>query len=500
LDFRLDENKVIMRSKTKILAVLLGFSILFSCNEWMELIPPQGLIREEFWKTKEDVEAVVMGAYESFSRMDRELFLFGELRGDMLEGDYNQGLDEQKIQESNIYSDNYLCNWAKFYQVINYCNEIIKNVPLVDSIDNTYLDIHWQGHLSEAYFMRSMAYFYLVRIYKDVPFITEPTESDDSEFYVEKNDGDDILRILITELEEYRKFATVDGFKTPAEIKGRATKAAYDGLLADINLWLFEYDEVIRHVQNIESNIKYVLMPGAKWFEMFYPGNSLESIFEFQYNTERSQQNNLYGLTNYDGHNYDPSPSAQEMFAKEYTSELVRGEGITIRKEGEGDYIIWKYVGRSPDGETARPSSEQTSANFIIYRLADVLLMKAEALSQLGRYNEALDIINEIRERAGIAPVTVNESPAAFEDAILHERALELAYEGKRWFDLLRLGRRNDFARKSVLIATIVKNVPSTQKRILATKLTNPLGWFMPIYDLEIERNRNLVQNPYYNY
>ena len=63
-------------------------------------------------------------------------------------------------------------------------------------------------------------------------------------------------------------------------------------------------------------------------------------------------------------------------------------------KEGEGDYIIWKYVGRSPDGETARHSSEQTSANFIIYRLADVLLMKAEALSQLGRYYEALDIIN----------------------------------------------------------------------------------------------------------
>ena len=488
-----------MRSKTKILAVLLGFSILFSCNEWMELIPPQGLIREEFWKTKEDVEAVVMGAYESFSRMDRELFLFGELRGDMLEGDYNQDLDEQKIQESNIYSDNYLCNWAKFYQVINYCNEIIKNAPLVKEIDKTFTDFQLQGYLSEAYFMRSLAYFYLVRIYKDVPFITEPTESDDSEFYVEKNNGDDILRILITELEEYRKFATVDGFKTPAEIKGRATKAAYDGLLADINLWLFEYDEVIRHVQNIESNIKYVLMPGAKWFEMFYPGNSLESIFEFQYNTERSQQNNLYGLTNYDGHNYDPSPSALEMFAKEYTSELARGEDITIRKEGEGDYIIWKYVGADGDGRTTRSGIEQNSANWIVYRLADVKLMKAEALSQMGRFQEALSIINEIRSRADVSPIFPAETETAYEDAILEERALELAFEGKRWFDLLRMGRRNDYARKSKLIEIIVKNVPSTQKRILAIKLTNPLGWFLPIYDQELERNKNLVQNPYYD-
>jgi len=75
-----------MRSKVFKIAIILGFSVLFACNEWMELIPPQGLIREEFWKTKEDVEAVIMGAYESFSRMDRELFLYGELRGDMVVG------------------------------------------------------------------------------------------------------------------------------------------------------------------------------------------------------------------------------------------------------------------------------------------------------------------------------------------------------------------------------------------------------------------------------
>ncbi len=82
----------------------------------------------------------------------------------------------------------------------------------------------------------------------------------------------------------------------------------------------------------------------------------------------------------------------------------------------------------------------------------------------------------------------------------MDERALELAFEGKRWFDLLRMGRRNNFARKEKLIEVIVRNVPSTQKRILAVKLTNPLGWYMPIYDVELERNKNLVQNPYYNF
>ena len=132
--------------------------------------------------------------------------------------------------------------------------------------------------------------------------------------------------------------------------------------------------------------------------------------------------------------------------------------------------------------------------------MADIMLMKAEALSQLERYNEALRIINRIRERANVPAISLANNRVAFEDAILEERALELAYEGKRWFDLLRMGRRNDFGRKGKLIEIIVSNVPSTQKRILAAKLTNPSGWYLPVYDKEIERNRNLEQNPFYDF
>jgi hypothetical protein len=120
-----------MKSKiqhTLILTVLLSAS---SCSDWLELIPPQGLVRDEFWQTKEDVETVVMGAYEAFSSMDDLLFKYGEIRTDMVVGDINQSLDEQKIMESNIYPENELCKWDKFYKVINYCNEVIKNAPLV---------------------------------------------------------------------------------------------------------------------------------------------------------------------------------------------------------------------------------------------------------------------------------------------------------------------------------------------------------------------------------
>jgi starch-binding outer membrane protein, SusD/RagB family len=119
-------------------------------------------------------------------------------------------------------------------------------------------------------------------------------------------------------------------------------------------------------------------------------------------------------------------------------------------------------------------------------------------LAMLERYPQSLEIINKIRERANLSPVSLADNRVAFEDAIMFERSVELAFEGKRWFDLLRLGRRNNFARKDKLIEIIVSNVPSIQKRILAARLTNPLGWYLPVYDSEIERNVNLEQNSFY--
>ncbi len=489
-----------MRTKIKYLLIALMVLMQVSCDDWLELQPPGGLIREEFWKTKEDVEAVLMASYESFASLNRTLFVFGEVRADLVEGDFNQGRDEQLLMENNIYPDNGITNWQNFYKVINYCNEVLKNAPEVREIDNTFTDFQMYSYMSEAYFLRSLAYFYLVRLYRDVPLVLEPSESDDTDFYIAKSGEEEILNQIVSDLEENRKYAPSGGFPTISENKGRASKAAYDALLADIALWRFQYQSALDHIRNIEQNIEIVLMPSSRWFEIYYPGNSLESIFEFQFDGGRGQNNGTFGATERNSNQYDPSQKALEMFSFEYSSELVRGEGASIKKYGEDDFIIWKYVGMAPDGQTTRSGDAQYSANWIVYRLADVMLMKAEALSQLEQYSAALMIINQIRQRADVPAVNLANTPNAFEDAILEERALELAFEGKRWFDLLRMGRRNNFSRKDKLIEVIVSNVPSTQKRILAAKLTNPLGWYLPIYESEIERNKEMVQNPYYDF
>jgi len=471
-----------------------------SCNKWLESLPPNGLIREEFWKSKEDVEAVLMAAYELFASMDRTLFLQGELRGDLLFGGSNQPSRERSIAENNIYPDNNYCDWTPYYKIINHCNEVIKNAPLVQEIDNTFTDFRKQSLMAEAYFIRGLAYFYLVRIYNEVPLVLEPSETDNSDFYIPKSTESEVLNKVVIDLKQYREFAPSGGFSTIIENKGRASKPAFDALLADIALWRFEYDEVLEHVEKIENSGEIELMKGGEWFQIFNPGNSIEGIFEFQFDGNLNQRNGTFGLTQRFSNQYFPSQKAIEMFGKENANELVRGENASIAKIGEDDFIIWKYVGQFPDGQSFRSGNDQYSCNWIVYRYADVLLMKAEALSQTGRYAEALAILNKTRERANLQPKNIVFNAAAFEDAIMEERALEFAYEGKRWFDLLRLGRRNNFSRKNKLIEVIISNVPSNQKRILAVKLTNPLGWYLPIYESEIERNKNLNQNQYYEF
>jgi hypothetical protein len=464
----------------------------------MDITPPDGLVKEKFWNTKEEVEQVLLGAYTTFAQLDGQMFKYGELRADMIDyNPLNQDGNDISVMQGNIYPTNSLCDWYSFYKIIDYCNEVIENAPDVRKKDDTFTDFQLNKFLSEAYFLRSLSYFYLVRVFKDVPFVKKASGNDNVDFYLPKTDGDIILNDITIDLETCRKYAVLSDNKTT---DGRATKGAIDALLADIALWQFRYEDCIKHVNDIDSTGKYFLLPGDDWFEIFYPGNSLESIFEFQY-INNVENNHTYDLTYFNNNNprYVPSTKAVDFFeAQAIPKETVRGLGKSIRLYSLVPYI-WKYVGAKSDGVTSRTGDKLKSCGWIVYRYADVLLMKAEALSQLERYTEAKDILVKIRKRANIENViTIANSPGAYEDMILEERARELAFEGKRWFDLMRMGRRNNFSNTAKLVEIIVKNVPSAQKRILTTKLANPLGWYLPIAKDELERNVNLVQNPYY--
>ena len=116
-------------------------------------------------------------------------------------------------------------------------------------------------------------------------------------------------------------------------------------------------------------------------------------------------------------------------------------------------------------------------------RYAEVLLMKAEALNELGQTSLALAPLNAVRTRAGLPNVTSGLSQAAFREKVLHERRMELAFEGQRWFDLIRV---NDGQYGLNFLHSIGKTNASTKHLLL------------PIPQIERDRNPNLTQNPGY--
>lgn len=483
--------------KVYLLLIMFGLS-LTACEDFLDQKPTDGLVLEEYWKNKEEVLSTLGGAYQLLSELDYLLFIHGEIRGDMLQPNGTvTGLSERNVMSANIETNQWFARWDNFYKAINICNHVIEFAPDVD--DPTFTDYAKQQMVSEATFIRSLCYFYLVRIWKNVPFITEPTTTDEGEFFPESTPGEEILQNIKADLIETRN--RMPDHPTIEKSKSRATAGAVNALLADISLWNFEYEDCITYIEAVENSGQYFLLPATEWFQNYNPGFSLENIFEIYFDQAAGQANNFANRTyssTAGGIYYYGSEYAQEILSVETTEagELIRGNGSL-----SNNHQIWKYAGAIADKTTLRPGNLNRSANFIVYRLADLYLMKAEAYSQKAApdFAQALTYLNAIRERSNMPPYAQFSTPQEFEDAILLERAKELAFEGKRWFDLLRMGRRNDFARKDLLIEILIQNVPSTQKLVLKSRLSDPNGWYMPIHISEIDRNANLVQNPYYD-
>ena len=472
--------------------------VLTSCEDFLDQKPTDGLVLEEYWKNKEEVLSTLGGAYQLFSELDYLLFIHGEIRGDLLQANGTRtGVSERAVMSANIETNQWFARWDRFYSTINVCNHVIELTPGVQ--DPTFTDYVKQQYISEATFLRSLCYFYLVRVWKDVPFVTEPTMTDEGEFFPVVTSGEEILERIKADLIDIRN--RMPDHPTLEQSKSLATAGAVNALLADISLWNFEYEDCITYVEAVENSGLYFLMPATEWFQNFNPGFSLENIFELYFDQTSGQANSFANRTystTAAGIYYFGSDYAQEILSVETTEagELIRGNGSLST-----NHQIWKYAGAIPDKSTLRPGNLSRSANFIIYRLADLYLMKAEAYSQKEApdFAQALEYLNKIRERSNMVPYPQFTNAQEFEDAILLERAKELAFEGKRWFDLLRMGRRNDYARKENLIEILIQNVPSSQKLVLKARLSDPNGWYMPIHISEIERNKNLRQNSYYD-
>ena len=491
-----------MKTKLNIHIIVIAgiMSLLGSCTEWMELEPEDKLTRQEFWQKKGDVDAVTAAVYDAFRETSLKSLMMGEVRGDMMSFDANQFNDYVKIAQSDIQYDNPEVKWEKYYFAINLANTLIQFMPEVLENDELFTVAEMERVHAEALFIRSLTYFYLVRLYKDVPLILSASSSDTVDFYVEKSDEAVVLDQIISDLEYAETIAvskeniddnTSQFLSDLTLFKGRANKYSIQTLLADVYLWKEDYQKCIDYCDKVIGSNLYSLENETDWFKIFVPGNSKESIFEVQYSEANKETNPIYDRL------VPISGSPRADFFDWVWEELFLPSDVRIANDDFGP--VSKYLLMDTEGKGLRRDFSQKDANYIYYRYADILLMKAEALAELNNFSESQELINEVAIRAGAPSVFLEQSIAEFRPAILTERAREFAFEGKRWFDLLRFAKRNSWENKNLLINILLSKASEEKRPILRGRILDPNGFYLPIPEADILYNDKLDQNPYYD-
>lgn len=507
--------------RIKYILILIISVSLSGCSDWLDILPKNEQVTANYWKNKEDVEAMLASGYYYMRTTTRSLIVWGELRGASIYA-YG-GTEEGKLQDFQLTPSTSLSKWDVIYNIINIANSVIEYAPDVYEIDNTYTKEAMMSHQTEAYFMRSLMNFYLVRNFKEAPLALEPYIDDSAPFALPKSSEeviiaqikDDIRTALGTNAA--KEFYDSDTWKDAT--KGRVTKWALYALMADVALWSEDYDLAVEYsdylINATASRRPAFLTIPEDWFTIFNPGNSNESIFELNWDyagfnqTANSPSNYLKIATN-SQFQYSEAMGkrfeAEDNFLFETNRVPVRSQWGAYVTSSEDDsdfkvYNVWKYWGTELNDITATRVRED--ANFIIYRMADVMLMKAEALIWKGEshWAEALEIINQIRRRANLDDLEVNladTNEVEMMGFLLHERDIELAAEGKRWYDLLRFGKSKNFKYKEEFIELIIENNSTANSSWIRSVLRNSNAWYLPIAQSEIEANELLEQNPYY--
>jgi hypothetical protein len=344
-----------------------------------------------------------------------------------------------------------------------------------------------------------MLYFYLVRSFGDVPLQLEGVQEDTQIVSLPKSPQAVILAQIVSDLTLAEETAVVSYGNTTAD-KGRITKWTVLALMADVYLWMDKFTEANEACDKIMDSNRFGLVEGAEatfFNNLYFQGNSAESLFEFQYSS--NYLNSFYNLFVLQRSFVANAETMDAVFPKDMqnlTLKDLRSEGVSYNPV---DYTIWKYIGTNA---TTSRDAASSFAHFPIYRFADVLLMKAEALVYLGKGTDALTFINMVRDRAKALEVTKQNvdtnSPSSMMEYILQERAREFAFEGKRWFDVHRYAKRENYANKSYLINVATANAPSNLVQSLRVKLQDVNSYYLPVPFSDMQANKNLVQNPFY--
>jgi hypothetical protein len=344
-------------------------------------------------------------------------------------------------------------------------------------------------------------YFLAVRLWGAVPVRLIPYENIDDDPNLPRSPADSVItNVIIPDL--LKANSLVD--KSSTNVFELNTGGILS-ILADVYLWQKDYAKVISTTDQLIALNRYALTPStpnfAAYKDIFVSGNTKENIWTLNWDYLVDGGNGIGGkIGSSDQTSNYYIDSVPLMKWETNKADIRRGIAYdtTVANALQRIIQIWKYYPFDPSGKPVVPSRAQNQAKLILYRWADILLMRAEALNW-GNNDKAgaTTIVNQIRSRAKAGNLNAaNYNNLAtqldMEKAILDERQLELFAEGKRWFDLERTGR---------VLSTMDPLIRQRQKNlgIGQTGFTDARKILWPISRDALTRDPLLMQNPPYS-
>lgn len=458
--------------KTIKLAVIV-FSVIglftnISCKKFLDQKPISTLAPENFWKSETDATTWMAGVYNSLqTTLSTNYFDWGEVRSDNVRvgGTGNAQLTMiTNTLSANDADINGITRWTNLYTTISLCNYGIKY--LKEMIDNNVEGkaAIYEDYLGQCYGLRSLMYFYALRVWGRVPIHTEPITSLSQPIELPRSPVADVKKLIQDDIVEALK--TIGKDKTK---KYYMQEAAVYALKTDVHMWFQEYDDALAASDLFITSSGATWINGiAAWKNIFLdPVGSPETVFNLYWSAaERggavgvcqklgsSSNTNQYEATTEVWHEYkdriDPVTGSTidgRYWAQWDTVSYFDDVTYDAAVAQVGKFFPWKTV---PGAGFTLQGNSDCDVKLPIYRFADIMLLRAEALAHKGRHQEALDIVNKVRSRVGytvqatLADYTGDISKG-IERTILKERQLELLGEGKRWFDLSRIDKIYDY-------------------------------------------------------
>lgn len=437
----------------KILLIAITMSMCVACDV-LDVKPTDAIPADQALKNKAGIQKAILGAYTSFQGLSyygRTFLIFSDLAADNLEHPVDgTALDYRQVDNNSILPENGAVGaiWNIAYEGINGANNVIAKIPAITDMTEEEKN----NALGELYFIRALNHFNLVNLFGAVPLKTEPTVGV-TNLNAPRASVSAVYSQIIQDLMFAEDHLTGSG-------KTTASKFAAKALLARVYLYHGDYDEAIAKATEVIEDGNYSMIPYA---DVFGDDGSDETIFEIDFTNLSRNRIAEYNFPKTLNGRREVAPTQNLIDAYENGDARL---DATIAYAGVLPYAI-KYNDLSIGAD-----------NVIVLRLAEMYLIRAEALARTeGDIQAIRDDIDVVRDRADL-PGTPANNYADLLRAIEKERRVEFAFEGQRWFDLVRTNRAID-------VLPNVKNLNQTL-------------WPIPLGELVTNTDPSMTQNPGY--